>query len=202
LPIVLWYVIKPLLLKAKDEPVYKAAYKRLLYNPEIFNNLLQQQSSAPDGYQNMGIEIGNPDAANTIIKVCNPYCGPCSKAHRVIEEIINNNTDIKLKLIFMASNREADDRGIVARHLMAIYKEKNYVKIEQALDDWYLPLKKDYKVFAEKYPMNGELKQQEAEIEKMKDWCKEAEITSTPTLFINGKRLPETYKINELKYIL
>ena len=36
----------------------------------------------------------------------------------------------------------------------------------------------------------------------MKACCKEAEITGTPTFFNKGKRLSETYKIDELKYIL
>jgi len=202
LPIVLWYIIKPLFLKSKNEPVYKAAYKRLLYNPNTFNNLLQQQASAPDGYQNIGITIGNPDAANTIIKVCNPFCGPCAKAHSVIDEILHNNKDVKLKLIFTASNDANDERGNVARHLLAINENQNALQTQQALDDWYLSNKKDYNVFSEKYPMNGELKRQEKQIEEMSTWCKEAQITGTPTFFINGKRLPETYSINELKYIL
>lgn len=47
LPIVLWYLLKPLLLTAKAAPGYNAAYKRLLYNPETFNSLLQQQQAAP-----------------------------------------------------------------------------------------------------------------------------------------------------------
>lgn len=72
IPLSLWFILKPLILKAKDEPVYKAAYKRLLYNPETFNHLLQQQATAPDGYENIGITVGNPAAENTIIKVCNP----------------------------------------------------------------------------------------------------------------------------------
>jgi uncharacterized membrane protein len=202
LPIVLWYIIKPLLLKAKDEPLYKAAYKRLLYNPETFNHLLQQQATAPNGYQNIGITIGNPDAVNTIIKVCNPYCGPCAKAHAAIDEILHNNKNVKLKLIFTASNDENDRRGIAAKHLLAIAGNNDEIKTQQALDDWYLADKKDYYAFAAKYPMNGELKQQEKQIDIMGEWCKEAGITATPTLFINGKKLPETYSINELKYIL
>jgi hypothetical protein len=36
----------------------------------------------------------------------------------------------------------------------------------------------------------------------MKEWCEEAEISFTPTIFINGRRLPEKYRIEELKYIL
>lgn len=72
LPCSLWYLLKPILLAAKAAPGYNAAYKRLLYNPETFNSLLQQQPTAPDGWQHLGINIGNPNAKNTIIKVCNP----------------------------------------------------------------------------------------------------------------------------------
>lgn len=201
LPVISWYILKPLILKAKDEPLYKASYKRLLYNPETFNHLLQQQAVAPGGYENIGIEIGNPKAENTIIKVCNPYCGPCAKAHPILDEIVRRNNNIKLKLIFNATNDKDDKRGIAARHLLAVYKK--YVhKTESALSEWYLAEKKDYEEFAKKYPMNGELKKQEDEIEKMKEWCIQAEITFTPTIFINGYRLPGNYKIDELKFIL
>lgn len=201
IPITLWYILKPVILKAKQEPIYKASYKRFLYNPGIFNHLLKQQTTAPDGYQSIGITVGNPAAENTIIKVCNPYCGPCAKAHPVLDEIINNNKNVKLKLIFTATNDKDDVRGIAARHLLAIYK-KNTSKTETALNDWYLAERKDYDDFAKKYPLNGEIKQQEQEIEKMKEWCQEADISFTPTIFINGYRLPDKYKIEELKYIL
>ncbi|MEO9211320.1 MAG: thioredoxin domain-containing protein, partial [Ginsengibacter sp.] len=144
----------------------------------------------------------NPEAENTIIKVCNPYCGPCAEAHPLLDEIIHNNKNVKLKLIFTASNDKGDKRGIAARHLLAIGANKNGLQTQQALDDWYLADKKDYELFAIKYPMNGELVKQEQQINEMAKWCEEAEISFTPTLFINGHRLPEKYKIEELKYIL
>jgi uncharacterized protein YeaO (DUF488 family) len=92
--------------------------------------------------------------------------------------------------------------GIVVKHLLAINEKKDDLQTQQALDDWYLADKKDYEVFSAKYPMNGELKNQEAQVEDMKTWCKEAGITHKPTLFINGKALPANYSINELKYVL
>jgi uncharacterized membrane protein len=202
LPLVLWHSVKPILLKAKDEPAYQAAYKRLLYNPETFNALLQQQPAAPEGYENIGITIGNPNAANTIIKVCNPYCGPCAKAHPVLEEVIHRNTNIKLKVIFTATNEPNDKRGIAAKHLLAIAAKQNPAQTAQARDDWYLAEKKDFDAFAKKYPLNGELKQQEHHLELMKTWCDEAGITHTPTIFINGYKMPNTYNIEELKHIL
>jgi uncharacterized membrane protein len=200
--IISWYALKPFFLKAKDADLYAAAYKRLQYNPDIFKYLLQQQVKAPDGWQQLGISIGNQNACTTIIKVCNPYCGPCAKAHPELEEIIRHKPDVKLKIIFTARNDGTDPAAVVVKHLLAIAAEGDADKTEQSLDDWYLPEEKDYEKFALKYPMNGELKRQDREIEAMSKWCTDADITHTPTIFVNGHRLPENYNIEELKNIL
>lgn len=201
IPPIAWFTIKPILLKAKDEKNFRNAHKRLLYDPEIFNGLLQQQAVAPEGWQELGITIGNPNANNTIIKVCNPYCGPCAKAHPVMEEIIQHNKDVNVRVIFTATNAEDDKKAKPVKHLLAIAAEGNLQLTQQALDDWYLAKRKDYETFAEKYPKNGELKEQENKVDAMHEWCKKADITGTPTIFINGKRLPETYSIEELANI-
>lgn len=202
LPVVVWSVVKKLVLTARETPVYRAAYKRLLYNPETFDNLLQQQPEAPEGYENIGISIGNPKAKHTILKVCNPYCGPCARLHPLLDELVAHNPDVRMRVIFTASNAGNDPRGTAARHLLAIAAQGDTAITKQALDDWYLAPKKDYPAFAGRYPMNGELKAQEAHVAAMERWCDEAAITYTPTLFVNGHRLPENYSIEELKHIL
>lgn len=202
LPVVAWYGLKPVFIKAKDYSLYYNAYKRLQYNPDTFNSQLVQQAKAADNWQQLGINIGNPNAENTIIKVCNPYCGPCAKAHPQLEEIIKHNNNINLKVIFTARNTEHDRSAPVVKHLLAVAAQDNAAKTQQALDDWYLADKKDYATFAAQYPMNGELKLQDAKVEAMSTWCNEAEITHTPTIFVNGYRLPENYNVEELKFIL
>ena len=202
LPIVAWYGIKPLFTKSKDAHLYAAAYKRLQYNPEIFNSLLAQQAKAPDGWQQLGISIGNLDAENVIIKVCNPYCRPCAMMHSVLEEIINHNKNVQLRIIFKTDNSEKDKGSIVVKHLLAIAAEGNPFKTKLALDDWYLANKIDYNAFALKYVMNGESKAQASKLDAMSTWCKEAEIPHTPTVFVNGYLLPENYEVKELKNIL
>lgn len=202
LPVTAWFAVKPIIKKAIEASQYKAAYRRVLYNPEQFNQLLQQQQQAPDGWQQIGITIGNPGAKNCIVKVCNPYCGPCAKAHPELEEIIHGNEDINLKIIFTATNKEGDRAAKPVKHLLAIASKNNMLQTQQALDDWYNADKKDYEAFAAKYPLNGELKQQEEKINAMDKWCREAGIRATPTIFINGRALPENYNISELKNIL
>ena len=201
LPVIAWYAFKKILYQAKDAGNYEAAYKRLLYNPEQFNHLLEQQDTAADGWQQLGIDIGNPNAGITIVKVCNPYCGPCAKAHPVLEELIKENKNVNVKIIFTASNEENDKGRKPVGHLLAIAESGVEQQVAQALDDWYLPADKNYESFASKYPRNGVLTRQGEKIKAMKEWCDKASITHTPTFFINGKRLPETYRIEELKNI-
>jgi uncharacterized membrane protein len=200
-PISAWYALKPFLVKAKDHDLYKNAYKRLQYNPDIFNGLLTQQAKA-DNWQQLGITIGNPQATNTIIKVCNPYCSPCAKAHPKLEDIVRQNKNVNVRIIFTAKNDGHDRAAPIVKHLLAIAGKNDSEKTQQALDDWYHAPTKDYETFFAKYPMNGELKQQGEKLEAMSAWCKEYEITATPTIFVNGYRLPENYDIEQLKYIL
>ncbi len=202
LPVILWSVLKPLLKESKNFKEYKSAYKRLQNNPKVFSTLLEQQAEAPEGYDAIGINIGNPEAQNTIVKVCSPYCGPCAKAHPEIEELVNTNPNVKVKILFSATNDSNDRGGIVARHLLAISHKSDRKQMQKALDDWYLPKEKDYEAFAAKYPLNGEVEKQSAHIDSMSEWCERAAITHTPTFFVNGYRLPDKYTLEELKDIL
>ena len=201
-PIVGWYGIQPLISRSRDAGEYAAAFKRLQYNPEIFRSLLAQQEKAPEGWQDLGIDVGDPNAENTIIKVCSPYCGACAKAHPVLEEIVRRNNKVRLKIIFTAKNETKNEKAKVVRHLMAIAAEGDQAKTQQALDDWYLADKKNYAVFAGKYDMNGALEQQGSKLDAMSNWCTEAEIIYTPTIFLNGFRLPANYQIGELRNLL
>lgn len=74
-----------------------------------------------------------------------------------------------------------------------------FVGFAQAAKGWYLADKKDYEAFAQKYPMNGELKQQKDKIIAMREWCNVMKIRSTPTIYVNGQELPNSYRIAELK---
>ncbi len=201
LPFILWYLIKPLLNTAKLSQGFKFAYKRVLYHPKVFSNLLGEQPKIPDGWEQLGIDIGDPNAATTIIKVCHPYCRPCAKAHPTLGEIVKNNKSVRLKVIFMPSYEENDSANSPAKHLLAVAAYQDVKLTEQALDDWYTTDKKNYEIFAAKYPLNNKLDDQNGKIELMRKWCIAAEITGTPTIFINGRHLPGIYSIEELKNI-
>lgn len=200
-PIVAWQLIRPSLEKARSSTIYRQAYARLQHHPDVIKSLIGQQDAAPGGWENIGITLGNAAAPNTIIKVCNPYCGPCARAHTVMEELVNHNKDVKVKIIFTTTNSEHDRGAPVVRHLLAIQEKGREDVLENALDDWYLAEKKNYETFSAKYPMNGTLQTQDEKIEEMSTWCKKAGIHYTPTIYVNGRRLPEDYDATILKNI-
>lgn len=197
----IWYLIKPYLYQMVRAKIIKREYNRIKYNNEIFETLLQKQPKLDYPVDGMGIDIGNAITQNLLVKVCNPYCGPCAKAHPLIEELVDQNI-VNAKIIFTTTISEMDPGKKPVEHLLAIAALQDETLTKKALDDWYLPANRSYKIFAEKYPMNGELYQQEDKIKKMNEWCRQMQITHTPTIYLNGYQLPDAYSIEDLKYFL
>ncbi|MCF3110622.1 thioredoxin domain-containing protein [Niabella sp. CC-SYL272] len=205
--------------KAKEGRKYKNELHRLKLNPEVFEAVLEKQKQLATSTEGLGIIIGKRDAQFRIIKVCNPYCSPCAAAHLTLDELLRENEDIHVQIIFTATNNETDIKAPPTKHLLAIAEKGDEALTKQALDDWYLAKEKDYQKFAAKYPIpalnegNGAPARQTEQIEAMNEWCNNTGIQYTPTIFIlrpstrddvNAKwyQLPEAYTINELKYFL
>jgi len=212
---IIWLI--PLLEKAKESKDAQTKLMQLKHNPQIFEAMLSRQKAVAESTEGLGIILGNPAAKYKLIKVCNPFCGPCAKAHLPMEELLANNPDVQVQIIFTSTNNEADQRTPPVKHLMAIAEKDDKELTKQALDDWYLADKKDYSVFSAKYPMNGALATQDAKIEAMSNWCDKTGISFTPTFFVSlpsvyddgaqitesrFHQLPEIYSVTDLKYFL
>ena len=203
IPTISWFLLKPLLKRLQVAKYEKRSYSMLKFNDDVFWSLLKNQPSIVDqSTSELGITIGNPNAKHTIIKVCNPYCGPCATVHPDIERIIESNPEVKAQIIFTATNHENDRGAKPVKHLLAVSEKGDENLTKNALDDWYLAKEKSYDVFANKYPMNGEIDKQTGKIDQMKEWCEKVKIEYTPTIFIDGFLLPKGYQIKDINYFL
>lgn len=200
-PFIVLQLLLPLYQRLKEVQKNGVELKKLKRDYRIFNALLEKQKVIPEPPGDLGITLGNPNANFRIVKVCNPYCGPCARAHDPIEELLGN-PDVQVQIIFAASTAENDSRAAPVKHFMAIAEDRNESVIKRALHDWYSASIKDYEVFASKYPIGSRLMQQGDKIEAMHKWCLKTQISFTPTIFLNGHQLPDTYAVNELKYLL
>lgn len=209
LPLFTMLLLMPAFQRAKQNKRLNRELQSIKHNPQIFEALLQKQREITEVPVNLGITLGNPEATYRIIKVCNPYCGPCAEIHKPMEHLLHQCNNLQLNVLYTASNDPNDERTPPVRHILAIAEQNDNQVLSEALDDWYLSDVKDYETFARKYPMNGELTQQNEKIEAMAQWCKRNEITYTPTLFIalpgqNGNQryfeIPGEYSFEDLGY--
>lgn len=202
-PVLLWYSIKHYLFRLQEAKNTKREYLRVKFNPDLFETLLKNQKKINTSTEGLGIDIGNPNASNQLIKVCNPYCGPCSRAHPKIEKLLDNIPNLKVKIIFTTPNVKESETFKITAHLLALTSQiTDQDKIENILDSWYMQDKKEYDKFRLNYPIDVLLEDQASKIENMFQWCETNNISFTPTFFINGYRLPDVYDIEDLSYFL
>jgi len=201
LPVALWLLLKPLLLKAQQSKSLKSQIRELKYNKEFFDKLLlaQPKYTMPD--EDWSIVLGNVDAENIITMVSNPYCPPCAKTHQILDEWLDKRDDLQVRLVFTANNTEADIKTLVTRHLMALHAQPEKSMVKRALHDWYGQKQKSYEAWAKTYPVQLDEKEY-YKLDKQNNWCQMAEIKATPTFLLNGYRLPESYQLTDIKYML
>jgi protein-disulfide isomerase len=200
-PVIAWKLLKPLFLAIQQKKTLKNQLHNFKYNINLFNKLLTEQPKYTNPDEEWSIVLGNVEADNVLTIVSNPYCQPCSKAHKEIEDWLAFNPNLQVRIVFTSANLENDRNTIISRHLMALNNlpDKNLVK--KAMHDWYEQKQKNYEGWNKAYPV--QLNEMEYnKIDKQKAWCKLAEITATPTLLLNGYRLPDLYQIPDLKYML
>jgi len=206
-PILFWYALKPVLIKAKDSDKFLAAYKRLYSRQDVFDLTLADQPEAPDGWKDLGIQKGNPHAENIILKVCNPICPHCNTAQEIFNDLLSNNNNVKMVILYNVNNDEEGGlRKLVVRHFLAMAEQEpgNTLnsKLFEAINYWYLTKNSNYDTLKKNFPVSEELlEKQNKKIEVMSDWCTAAEIEYTPTVYINGRKLPSTFNLSDLKDI-
>jgi len=197
-PILLWVFIKPLLLKSKQlDPVIQQL-NSLKYNPAVITSIFNSEQEYPLLNEELTIIIGNPDAKNIITIVANPYCSPCALAHKTLDKWIETRDDVKLQLVFYAPT-ENNYIWRLANHWLALKNQKGNIQLKQAIDDWFAQKQINYYKWVEAYPVNDDDSTQKI-IDKQKQWCKTTGIKSTPTLFINGRKLPAVYSVKDIKH--
>lgn len=200
MPIPIWNWLKPLLEKEKEANLYKRGLQKIKNNPDVFLGLLQKSRKIDTNIEGLGITLKNDTARYDVVKVCNPYCGPCAKAHPLLDDLLREGK-INLQVLFTASTDEGDRRNKPVKHFLAL-DEMDKGRAHKAMDSWYLSKDKDYEEFAKAYELNGELLRQDHKILAMDEWCKAEKITHTPTIFINGYELPKEYNVEDLLGII
>lgn len=192
-----WIITKPIILKAKDGSVYKYKYLRLKKNPHIFNASLEKAPSTNMEIRNNEIIVGNPNATITITSVINTHCAPCARMHRRIHSILEEfGNDIRIVVRFMIANNNHEETLFFIR----LYHSQGASAFSDALRTWFEHKKYDH--LLQQYPEVKEYALENELIQHWSKWYDKEKITSTPTIFLNDKKIEQEYDIDDIHWLV
>ena len=176
--------------------------KKLKSDELIFKTYLQSAPHFNIDNDNKHIQFGNPESSFVITMVTSPTCGPCAAIHNQLEELLDQyEDDIQVQLIYAVnSNNEKQNNAV--KWLLGIYLSYDPLKVTEIYNEWYSSGKQDFNNFCLKYPINQEDPRIQEIYNSHRAWCKASNVTVTPTLYVNGYKLPNLYQVGDLKYFI
>lgn len=179
-----------------------AELKKWKTDASLFVTQWQQEQQADTTIWQNDLVIGNPNAPILITVACNPYCGPCAKAHKELDNLLHRFADkVKVQIRLLCNGENKTDKLTIA--VIAILQKnvitKKNIELQQIFRDWFdwMNLEK----WNDKWQVNKNIDVNERLNEHI-IWIEQSAVQFTPTFFINGKKLPGRYNLKDLESLI
>lgn len=193
-----WLSLKPLLLLEQDHEsasIENLSFRRNyhLFIPYYHSLKAVDTSIAVES----DLKIGTPNAILKLIVVFNPVCKACQELHDLCSRLLEKYPeDVQISFRFLAQGDKESTPNQVALRLIQLYKETGAEDFQLAFNDW----------FAEPNPKSWIPKwgvcDKEDYIEilnQQRKRCLSRGINRTPSILINGKLFPQTYRATDVE---
>jgi len=205
LVVVLSLILLPVkqLIKVNTSNKWKLAeLKKWKLDPDLFVTQWKQEQQTDHTVWENDLVIGDPSAPLLITVACNPYCNPCSKAHKQLDQLLQRAGDkIRVVLRLTYNKDDNNDRRTVAARaiLQKASSLHNTRELQQMLTDWFEWM--DHDKWAAKWRPDNNIAV-DLRMRRHDQWMEESRISHTPTFFINGKKLPGKYSLGDVEPLL
>ena len=163
---------------------------------DVFMTLLKKQPRYEVNKNTSQILLGNTDANLLITVFSNPHCNPCSSMHKRINKLLEQNKHICVQYIFSSFNKELE---ISNKYLIGAYFQENG-EAKEIFDQWFEKGKFNKEEFFKLYPVNTDTQKVIREFDLHEQWKEQSGLRATPTILINGYKLPDNFKIEDMRY--
>lgn len=170
-----------------------ASFLKLKRDPSVFENALgrMERKDVPIGVHSF--IVGEPGAPSTITAFLSLTCNPCKRAFIKLDELLSSTNDYKLDVVLSTKDAQVFDQ------FYYIYQTRGPAVFLEALRNWYasngeVNLKASYGVPAD-YVNPDSARQEHIAV------FMQSGIEFTPTIFIQGYKIPSSYDIEDLAYL-
>lgn len=168
-------------------------------NEDVFRTILTQQENYQVDRTTSGILFGNSNSKVLITIFSNPHCNPCARMHIRVGNLLSECGDnICIQYIFSSFHESLDSSNL---YLTAVYYQYDKKMRQQIYNEWFAYGNNKPEDFFENYPANTTDKIVIEQFNKHKSWKNETKLRTTPTILVNGYKLPTSYKIEDLRFL-
>ena len=190
----------------------KQSMNSMKADEDVFTALLKKQPFYETYNCDSIIHFGNPDSKLQLTILINPNCNPCAKMHKMIKELLKN-TNYGISVQYVLSSF-GENHNLTNKYLIAFYlAEKNHtptlgspnhlqreMRLLKVFNGWFEKGKALRDDYFKDMALDMENPEIEIEFEKHEAWKQKSQIKATPTVLVNGYKLPESYKVEDLRY--
>ncbi|MEE1946970.1 vitamin K epoxide reductase family protein [Pedobacter sp. KR3-3] len=201
-PVMIWVLLKPIFSKLSTVGVLQDQLRILKYNKKIFKAALKADPPIEMPETHFSFVLGSTHPAHVIAIVLSPFCPPCIKAYKQVENALNSMKNLQVRIVFGGNYEKPNDQIInILRHFIALRTKNDPLLTKNAFFDWFNGMNQNQSAWLKKYPVDI-TPETDAVLAQHRNWVKRHQIQETPTFFINGYKMPLQYQLNELKYML
>lgn len=196
------YPVKGLIKTNKTNQHKLAELKKWKTDAGLFITQWQQEQQVDSTIWDNDLLLGNPNAPVLITVACNPYCGPCAKAHVQLDDLLHRFPNkVKIVVRFLCNaNDETDKRSIAVKAILQQAETINdNTVLQQMLSDWFALM--NFEKWSEKWKTKIDVDVKSKLLAHSK-WVTDSNIQFTPTFFINDKKLPGRYGLQDMEILL
>src|SRR5579863_9609696 len=111
---------KAIVIKSTTSITRQRAITKIQVQYRVVQRIACSAAYLPQPGEDWSIVLGNAEAGNIITMATNPYCQPCAYMHKTLEDLMEQNDNIQLRIIFTTENNDEDNRTQIGRHFMAL----------------------------------------------------------------------------------
>lgn len=192
----IFHFVQSLIAKVHQSEYWESNLRNFKLRKEVFDSLLKQGVHY-EVEATSAICFGNPNASYRLTIFTNPYCNPCAELHARISSI--SLTDCYVEMFFASFGKKYDR---VCLLMIAAYQQLSKERAWGLYEAWYAGGKSKNEAFFDGLELDDTTDDAKTEYNQHIEWHKQTGFTVTPTILVNGYRMPSTYNIEDLKNLI
>ena len=194
--------IKQLMKTNSSNKLKLAELKKWRLDADLFINQWQNEQEVDTTIWENDLLMGDSNVPIILTVACNLYCQPCAEAHKKLENILQHYPNkVKIQLRLLSRSHSEDDKKIIAMRavLRQSFRIQNNLELIKMVNDWFELM--DIEKWKAKWPIDDAI-DVDKRLYQHHEWVKNSAIAFTPTIFINGHKVPSRYSLDDLEILI